>query len=122
MPEVIKTVIFTSVAVVLLAAAWVTWPRVAPPTVDDTINKPLFDEFETADAKRLEILRYDTNAENLEEFSVKQTEYGWVIPSKENYQADATDHSQKGQRHHLETAGGRRPLVSKGLQDDLQAR
>ncbi len=95
MPEVIKTVIFTSVAVVLLAAAWVTWPRVAPPTVDDTINKPLFDEFETADAKRLEILRYDTNAENLEEFSVKQTEYGWVIPSKENYQADATDQMQK---------------------------
>lgn len=93
MNETVKTAIFMVVALVALGLGIVTH---LPPSEEgagqDFVGQRLFDDFkDPAVAKSLEIVQYDPESLTpTKRFKVAQEKGLWVIPSKENYPADAS--------------------------------
>jgi hypothetical protein len=89
-----KTGIIAAIAAVSTILAWSTTTRnysTGPSTATARINQPLFEKFaDPLTAASLKIMKYDSDAEQYEEFEVAKDRNGvWTIPSHENYPADA---------------------------------
>lgn len=94
MTESSKTGIIAAIAAVSTFLAWSTTTRnysTGSSTATDRINQPLFEKFaDPLSAASLKIVKYDSDAEQYEEFEVAKDRNGvWTIPSHENYPADA---------------------------------
>ncbi len=90
MTEPIRTVIYVGVATVIGLAAWISQPRFDEAPVVTEVGKLLFPEFKDPDAaKALEITQFDENSAELRSFKVAQKGGLWVIPSHDDYPADA---------------------------------
>lgn len=92
MNETLKTVTFMVAALVALAAGVVTH---LPPSDDDAakgyVGQSLFAEFKPESAKSLDIIEYAPESPTpVKHFRVAQEGGLWVIPSKDNYPADAS--------------------------------
>ncbi len=93
MGEGVKTIIFAIIAFTVIVAAVVSHPRQEQWKAGDDIGKPLFDEFDGDTAKRIKIVKYNEKLDKSSEFNLardKETD-AWVIPSIDNYPADAKD-------------------------------
>ena len=91
MTEPIRTVVYVGVAAVIGLAAWVARPQVDDSNRGPTeIGKPLFADFkDPQEARTLEIVQFDENTSELRIFDVAQKNGLWVIPSHDDYPADA---------------------------------
>ena len=98
MSEMVKTSIYVGSAILLALVALVWQPPEVEQSLDEKVGQSLFEEFQSADtATNLAITRYDTNFDKSVKFQVnrnKATEQ-WVIPSQDNYPADAEEQMQK---------------------------
>lgn len=95
MNESNKTLLFVLGAVCAIGAAWVSKPTkigLAP----DVIGQPLFAEFEDPDqAKQMEVVEFDEDLGDSSSFKVAQKNGAWVIPSHNDYPADAEENLAK---------------------------
>jgi hypothetical protein len=97
MNEQVKTLIHVGIAVVvaLLVGAELRRTYSPPPgnTLKARVGKPFFPDFkDPLAAKSLRIIRFDEKlGEAPEEFEVAEVRGRWVIPSENNYPADAQD-------------------------------
>ncbi len=94
MTESSKTGIMAAIAAVSMFLAWSTTTRnysTGISTAAARIKLPLFEKFaDPLTAASLKIMKYDSDAEQYEEFEVAKDRNGvWTIPSHENYPADA---------------------------------
>ena len=89
MNENTRTGIFAGLAVVIVAAAFITKPSDLDVRLDDMEGAALFEEFtDAAAAGRLEIVTYNEKLGKLRPFEVKRQSSGqWIIPPSE-YPAD----------------------------------
>ena len=98
MSEMVKTLIYVGSAAVLALVALLWQPGQVEQSLDEKVGQALFEDFDTADtATNLTITRYDTNFDKPIKFQVnrgKATDQ-WVIPSEDNYPADAEEQMQK---------------------------
>jgi hypothetical protein len=98
MSEMVKTLIYVGSAAVLALVALLWQPNRVEQSLDEKVGQELFEDFDTADtATNLTITRYDTNFDKPVKFQVnrgKATDQ-WVIPSEDNYPADAEEQMQK---------------------------
>ena len=98
MSEMVKTQVYVGVAIVLaiLAVFWKSGQ--VEIELNDMVGKALFAKFTNADtANNLSITNYDTNFDKPVNFQVtrdKKTDQ-WVIPSEDDYPADAEEQMQK---------------------------
>ncbi len=87
-----KTAFFIAVAIAAVVLGAEPWRGTANVGTSEKVVK-LFPKFEkAADATNLQVIEYDENAGSLRPFSIKQVDGKWVIPSHENYPADARKH------------------------------
>ena len=94
MTEVIKTLIFAGVAIVIsLVAAFVSWPKAAEQT-ESRVGTALFEQFtDPLAASSMKIVTFDDETGQLSTFEVRrdpETEE-WTIPSRDGYPADALE-------------------------------
>lgn len=94
MTEVIKTLIFSGVAIAIsLVAAFVSWPRAAEQT-ESRVGTALFEQFtDPLAASSMKIVTFDDETGQLSTFEVRKdpkTEE-WTIPSRDGYPADALE-------------------------------
>ena len=94
MTEIIKTLIFAGVAVVIsLAATFVAWPRTSEQS-DSQAGSALFEQFtDPLVASSMKIVTFDEETGQLSTFEVRkdrETEQ-WTIPSRDGYPADALE-------------------------------
>ena len=90
MSEMAKTMTFVAVAVVAMAAAYVSRPNVSELDVTSLVGNNLTKGFSDPDAaKRMKIVRFNEDTATLREFEVAEDEELWTIPSKDGYPADA---------------------------------
>ena len=94
MTEVIKTLIFAGVAIVIsMVAAFVSWPRAAEQT-ESRVGSALFEQFtDPLAASSMKIVTFDDETGQLSTFEVRRdpkTEE-WTIPSRDGYPADALE-------------------------------
>ncbi len=95
MNELARTGTYIALAAASLAVAWIARPAtIDRKEVDDT-GQRFFAEFQPLDAKSLEIVGFNESTSNRVAFKVAQQEGKWVIPSHENYPADAQEHLAK---------------------------
>ena len=95
MNETTKTAIFLTLAVVLVAVAFVARPVVREIKPDEMIDKALFPEFDDPlKIKTLEIVRLDSTGDPVE-FRIAEVDDTWSIPSHGNYPADAKEQMGK---------------------------
>jgi hypothetical protein len=91
MSEVVKTALYAGIAVLVLL--WAFLVRPTPVEVASEIDTgPFFGTFNSLDCTSLEILAYDEDTATPQQFKVAQVDGLFVIPSHENYPADARDH------------------------------
>ncbi len=92
MNEMIKTLSFVGVAALALVVG--VWTHRPPADEDESrsfVGEPLFKDFkDPRDAKTLEIIEYDEDTAEIQNFKVAQVKGVWVIPSHEDYPADAS--------------------------------
>ena len=85
---------FVGIAAVMMLVAFMTYPWITPPQLNDKMGKALFD-WESLSADKvgtLEIVRYDSQSDQLIDFRVAKNHKGiWTIPSSEGYPADAEE-------------------------------
>jgi len=92
MTESSKTLIFVLLAAVAGIGAMVGRPPQTSVPPSSQIGKPLFKDFQDPyEAKSLEIVEFDEELGQAESFKVAQKQGRWVIPSHEDYPADAED-------------------------------
>lgn len=92
MNEAIKTVIYVTLAVVVIVGAVVSYPEEEDFKPPDLVGKPLFAEFTDPDAAaELHILEFREDVGRITEFEVARDPGTglWVIPSSADYPADA---------------------------------
>ena len=97
MNDTIKTIIYVSVGAVLALAAFLTRPSLKDSSDADPndsrsviVGKQIFPDFDPVKAKSLAITKFDDSAGEPKTFSVVQLPSGrWVIPSHNDYPADA---------------------------------
>jgi vacuolar-type H+-ATPase subunit H len=92
--EVIKTLIFAGVAIVIsLVAAFVSWPKAAEQT-ESRVGTALFEQFtDPLAASSMKIVTFDDETGQLSTFEVRkdaETEE-WTIPSRDGYPADGLE-------------------------------
>ena len=88
-----RTAIFLAAGGLLLLLGWVVQPRFKPAEVTPAAERVLFPELTDAQkAASLEILQYDEELGTLYPFKVVKSGGVWVLPSHQNYPADAKDH------------------------------
>ena len=98
MSEMVKTLIYVGSAAVLALVALLWQPGQVEQSLDEKVGQDLFETFDTADnATNLTITRYDTNFDKPIKFQVNRSKATdqWVIPSEDNYPADAEEQMQK---------------------------
>jgi hypothetical protein len=96
MNENVKTLTFVAVAAVVVLVAIVTQPSLREAAPENILNQPLFpdlkDPLAVAD---LEIIEFDEDSASVRPFEVADREVKgktrWVIPSHDDYPADAKD-------------------------------
>ena len=87
-----KTAVFVVAGIGMLLLGTVAQPRFKSRNVQPEAERLLFPEFSDAGkAASLEILTYDDELATLQPFKVVQTGGVWVLPSQQNYPADAKD-------------------------------
>ncbi len=96
MNEISKTLTFVSVAAAVVLLAVFTRPVLHTVNPDDLRGQPLYPDFKDPLAvTSLEIVEFDDETATVHPFLVKQVEVKgvtrWVIPSHDNYPADAKD-------------------------------
>ena len=98
MSEMVKTQVYVGVAIVLAVLAVFWKSGQVEMELNDMVGKALFAKFTNADtANNLSITNYDTNFDKPVNFQVtrdKKTDQ-WVIPSEDDYPADAEEQMQK---------------------------
>jgi hypothetical protein len=93
MPELTRTAIFVAAAVVAVAAAVLARPRDYSASEIESVGKPLFPAFaDPAAAASLEVIHFNETLASIRRFRVAKIDGVWVIPSHQNYPADATEH------------------------------
>ena len=92
-PATLRTGIFLAVGGLLLLLGWAVQPRFKPAEVKPAAERILFPELTDAQkAASLEIVQYDEELATLYPFKVVKSGGVWVLPSHQNYPADAKDH------------------------------
>lgn len=96
MNQWLKTGIFTFIALFCVALAWFFQPRpIGPRDGEKTVGQVLFKDLTDPEkVHSLEILEVDSEMTadgGVSEFKVAQVDGRWVIPSHQNYPADAED-------------------------------
>lgn len=92
MSELAKTVTFVVVAVVAGVVAWFSQPSGFDVKPEELKDQVLFADFKDPLAvTSLEIVQYDEDTARVRPFKVAKQKNRWVIPSHENYPADAKD-------------------------------
>lgn len=90
MNENLKTVVYVGVAAVFGLAAWLTLPRTSENRGPERVGQPLFPKFDdTSKAASLQVTWYDDTLGTVETFKVAKDKGQWVVPSQDNYPADA---------------------------------
>ncbi|MCI0361425.1 MAG: DUF4340 domain-containing protein, partial [Planctomycetaceae bacterium] len=90
MTEPIRTLVYVGVAAVIGLVAWVTRPAAVAVIGTTEIGQPLFPAFkDPQEAQRLEIVQFDDATSEVRTFDVAQKNGLWVIPSHDDYPADA---------------------------------
>jgi hypothetical protein len=94
MNEMQKTGVFAGAALVAIILAWEPWQNLGGTTISANPGVTrLFPKFREAKlAKSIQITKFNENNGSLQTFSVKQVNGRWVIPSHQNYPADAREH------------------------------
>jgi hypothetical protein len=91
-PAARRTATFLAAGGLLLVAGWLAQPRFRPAKPEPESQRVLFPELsDAAKAASLEILTYDDELATLKPFKVVQSGGVWVLPSHDNYPADAKD-------------------------------
>lgn len=91
-PVMRKTAIFVVAGIGMLLLGAIAQPRFKSRDVQPEAERLLFPEFSDAGkAASLEILTYDDELATLQPFKVVKTGGVWVLPSQQNYPADAKD-------------------------------
>lgn len=97
MVETTKTFVFVVLAVLLLTAMLAIKQcrhthGALDVSAEEELGKPLFPEFvDPLAAASMEILRVDASNDGVARFKVANVDGQWVIPSEQNYPADAAD-------------------------------
>ena len=96
MNENLKTFAFVAIAAVVALAAWAGRPSFTPPQQKDLRGQLLYPDFPGSLAvASLEIVEFDEDKATVRPFQVKEIESQgktrWVIPSHDDYPADAKD-------------------------------
>jgi hypothetical protein len=92
MNEMRKTLMFAGAAVLLLLAAVVTTPKHVTPGAFFDQGEPFFPDFTDPNAARtLEVIDFDEDTGEAIPFKVTYQDGRWIIPSHDNYPADAKD-------------------------------
>ena len=94
MSEMTKTVTFIVCGLVAALAAWATRPNYSDPTAatGGGAGEVLFPEFEDPfAAASLEVTQYNEELGEISTFEVAQKDGRWVIPSHDDYPADAEE-------------------------------
>ncbi|HIA18073.1 MAG TPA: DUF4340 domain-containing protein [Planctomycetaceae bacterium] len=97
MSEMVKTLIYVGVALLLAVTAWVWQPRTAELKVNKMVGSKLFGNFKNADeATSLTITRYDDKFGKPVKFQIARDagSQQWVIPSEDNYPVAVPDSGQ----------------------------
>ena len=77
----------------MLLLGWLAQPRYQSRDVKPEVDRVLFNQLtDVQKASSLEIVKYDEGLATLEAFKVVQAGGVWVLPSHQNYPADAKDH------------------------------
>jgi len=88
MSEMAKTILLIAVAGVSLAVAFASGPSTDVQNLDALVGERL-NQFEVEDARRLKIVKFDSDTAETREFEVAENDGLWTIPSKQDYPADA---------------------------------
>lgn len=95
MNENVKTIIYVAVAAVFGVAAFATLPRSTEVNSEGRVGQPLFPKFDdTSQAASLEVTWYDDTLSSVNSFRVAKERGKWVVPSHDNYPADAEQQLQ----------------------------
>ncbi|HUE75094.1 MAG TPA: DUF4340 domain-containing protein [Pirellulaceae bacterium] len=95
MNENVKTIIYVAVAAAFGVAAFATLPRTTEVNSESRVGQPLFPQFDdTSKAASLEITWYDDTLSSVNSFRVAKERGKWVVPSHDNYPADAEQQLQ----------------------------
>jgi hypothetical protein len=87
-----KTGVFVGVGAALLLGGWLVQPRFRTAKIEPESERVLFPELaDAAKAASLSIVSYDDELATLKPFKVVQADGVWVLPSHDNYPADAKD-------------------------------
>src|SRR5262245_16255324 len=90
MSETAKTMTFATAALVCIAIAWLTAPRRGADSSLSDRGQPFFATFTDPNAATsLEVIEYDSQTLAARPFKVLNRDGRWVIPSHDNYPADA---------------------------------
>ena len=90
MNENTKTILFTAAALLFAAIGFATLPKTQSANTRPEIGQKIFPDFkEATDAASLEIVKFDEKIGDLEDFRVAKKNGLWVMPSKDDYPADA---------------------------------
>lgn len=95
MNEIGKTVLFLVVAGALGATAYFSQPRAARDAGNLFEDRQPFFKVEPDKVKGLKVTAYDADTHAVEDFEVKFDKGAWVIPTRNNYPADAQDRLKK---------------------------
>ena len=87
-----RTAVFVVAGLLLFGLGWAVQPRFKPAIVESAAERVLFPALTDAEkASSLEIIRYDDELATLYPFKVIKSGGVWVLPSHQNYPADAKD-------------------------------
>jgi hypothetical protein len=87
-----RTGIFVGLGAALLVGGWLAQPRFRTAKVEPEAARVLFPELaDAAKAGSLSIVSYDDELATLKPFKVVQADGVWVLPSHDNYPADARE-------------------------------
>ncbi len=96
MNETTKTLVFVAIAAGLAGTAFLTRPQVNRATSEFVEERaPFYPDVNPDGVKGLEVTAYDKEKGELDSFSVKLQNGVWIIPSHNNYPADAADRLKK---------------------------
>ena len=93
MSESAKTFSLIGVAVLLAAVAFASRPRISTGESEGQVGQSLFPDWQDpAAAKSLQITNVDETTNSLNDFKVADVNGRWVVPSHDDYPANAEDH------------------------------
>ena len=91
--QLVKTISFIAVAVVLCAAAYFTRPLSPHQSDTQIVGQKLFPDFtEPGKVEGLRVVQFDQKSGKPVALEVAKVNSVWVIPSHGKYPADAKDH------------------------------